>query len=251
MFRHAGMNDHVAKPIEPDELVKVLCKWVEPSRRLESAGPISAHQADNGGLWLLPASLPGFDLPGAIARLGGNQRMLAKLLHAFVSDCASAGKELDNLLAGGNHDQAARLVHSIKGVSGNLGASELRATAELLQRQLESGSAEASVDFKSILKTSIEAISTCIPAVGAETSTPGYDPVATADMLTHLLGLLKEHRLVADSLETQVLSLLAGNVPNELLDTLTRQLGDLDYAGAMATTGAIAAVLDISLGDSG
>jgi two-component system sensor histidine kinase/response regulator len=39
----AGMNDHVAKPVEPDDLWKALLKWVKPRHAVDEPVPTARH----------------------------------------------------------------------------------------------------------------------------------------------------------------------------------------------------------------
>src|SRR3569623_3647801 len=104
------MIDHIAKPIEPDRLLQALTFWIRQYR----AGSGAAA----------PAARPGeaFDLPGALARLRGNRGLLDRLLATFTRDYAGAAGPLREALARGALADAARHVHSLKGVAASLSA---------------------------------------------------------------------------------------------------------------------------------
>ncbi len=45
----AGMNDHVTKPIDPDQLISALVKWIKPGDRKTSEGVSEASIESNEG----------------------------------------------------------------------------------------------------------------------------------------------------------------------------------------------------------
>jgi hypothetical protein len=85
----AGIDDHVTKPIDPDQLFATLQKWIKPSAERTAAQmpPLpdippepdrAAPDEDE-----LSESLPGFDLAAGLKRLRGNKRLYRKLLPDF------------------------------------------------------------------------------------------------------------------------------------------------------------------------
>jgi CheY-like chemotaxis protein len=88
----AGMNGHVTKPIDPDQLFSTLRKWIKPSKEriqvqqsefsVEQPESDNAVPADNE----LPISLSGFDLIDGLKRLRGNKKIYRKLLLSFAAD---------------------------------------------------------------------------------------------------------------------------------------------------------------------
>ena len=126
----AGLDDHLAKPILVEELVAVLLKWIEPTGHGDDEAPVAAPPEVPAEA--LPETLPGIDLPAVMTRLGGNVALLRRLAWEF-DDCFG---EVDHALAGliksGGGEEAAALVHGVKGAAGNIGAITLhRAAVEL------------------------------------------------------------------------------------------------------------------------
>jgi CheY-like chemotaxis protein len=179
----AGMNGHVAKPINPQELFATLLKWVKTatpqaetdlpetedkiSTGLEnqdsSPKPAPSTAADD-----LPAFLPGFDLEAGLKRLQGNRGLYRKLLLDFARNYSQASKDIHNALTAGDINQVHSMVHNIKGLAGNLSANRLLEAATEMDSEVKTVlSSEKQVpgqlDSKfAALKTAIEeALTAC------------------------------------------------------------------------------------------
>ena len=133
----AGMNAHVTKPIDLRQLFSALRQWITP-RAGHEAGPAPAARV-SADVEPLPASLPGIDIAEGLARLGGNARVYRDVLGRFTRNFADAGEQAARLLAAGDADAAGRIVHSLKGVAGNLGAARLHDAAAAAEAALRHG----------------------------------------------------------------------------------------------------------------
>ena len=114
---NAGMNDHITKPLDPEQLMGVLVRWIRrdnTERKLEQVD----LPRDNGPDISLPDSVPGLDLKRALARVGGDLHLYLRLWQQFETDYHNLKQRLDN------EDPVSlkALGHSLKGVCGNLGA---------------------------------------------------------------------------------------------------------------------------------
>ncbi|SFU98934.1 two-component regulator propeller domain-containing protein [Pseudoduganella namucuonensis] len=124
-----GMNDYVAKPIDPATLYAVL------DRCTGGGGALHLEPAQVASRLTLPP-LPGLDLPAALERLGGNAALLGRLLTIFIHDFDTLLPQLRQAIAAAEHEQAARLVHKVKGAASNLSANELYQAAAALEQAL-------------------------------------------------------------------------------------------------------------------
>jgi signal transduction histidine kinase/CheY-like chemotaxis protein len=145
----AGMNGHVTKPIDPDQLFAALQKWIKPSqKRVQAQQPQvaaeqivldKALQAEDA----LPESLAGFDLADGLRRLQGNQTLYRKLLLNFGTDYDTVANDIRAALDAQDFDHAHSLVHNLKGLAGNLAATDLQAAAVNLEKLVKGADKKA------------------------------------------------------------------------------------------------------------
>jgi HPt (histidine-containing phosphotransfer) domain-containing protein len=82
----------------------------------------------------LPESLPGFDLADGLKRLQGNKKLYRKLLLDFATDYDAVANEIREALDAQDFDRAHSLVHNLKGLAGNLSATDLQAAAVKMEK---------------------------------------------------------------------------------------------------------------------
>jgi CheY-like chemotaxis protein len=141
----AGMNDHITKPINPEQLFATLQKWIPPIEDRVHKLPVKssevkvALQPGNLSEDELPQSLAGFDLAEGLQRLRGNQKLYKKLLVDFAANYSKAAADIRKRLDDKDLEQAHHLVHNLKGLAGNLAATELLAAAVELEKLIKNG----------------------------------------------------------------------------------------------------------------
>ncbi|MDP1636281.1 MAG: response regulator, partial [Gallionellaceae bacterium] len=131
----AGMNDHIAKPIEPDELWTMLLKWMKPQTAVATPAAIAAapqavqvtQEVD------LPSGIDGLDVAGALRRVQGKKPLYLSMLHKFVAGQQFIVTEIRKALEGNFWDNAERLTHTLKGGATNIGATGVQHLAEKLE----------------------------------------------------------------------------------------------------------------------
>ncbi len=207
----AGMNDHVTKPIDPDELFGALAKWIRPRPGLGTppgnAAGSAAGARGRGHLKAVPAAtdsprsglpdpLPGIDTADGLRRVGGNEKLYRNLLLRIRADYADARAEMEELLVDGTLEDAQRLAHTIKGVAGNVGAKDLLAAAAAVEGPLkrgDTGAAEAALPaFEDALRIVVDGIAVLEPAAEAPAAVaPG--PPASHEQLLAVLSELQPH----------------------------------------------------------
>jgi HPt (histidine-containing phosphotransfer) domain-containing protein len=147
----AGMDDHVAKPIDTRELFSTLVRWIKPGMceiPVAIEEDIREDATDEDKVkdvegTILPSALPGISIKTGLSRVGGNQRFYRKLLGKFLASNANAVEDIKDALDKGDTETAARLAHTVKGVAGNLGANDLFPVAGDLEKGIKQGETDA------------------------------------------------------------------------------------------------------------
>jgi two-component system sensor histidine kinase/response regulator len=159
----AGMNDHVAKPIEPDELWRVIARWVAPRPAVSAeavassencapaapryaspddprTGAANAVEGPREGpaahAPALPEQIEGLDIETGLRHLLGRPALYLSVLQLFTSDQAGTPEAVARAMGLGERKEAVRLAHTLKGVSGTIGATALAVQAAALERAL-------------------------------------------------------------------------------------------------------------------
>ena len=141
--REAGMQDHIGKPIDPDELFAKLLKWVKP-RQIEevqettAATPVetteeATKQAKEDGL----SDIPGLDTKLGLKRVMGKKPFYLEMLKKYIENQGQAPVQIRQSLDTDDYATAERQAHTAKGVSGNIGATALQGMAAALEKAIK------------------------------------------------------------------------------------------------------------------
>ena len=132
----AGMNDHVGKPFDLTHLVEVLCHHTGRGRTTEDV-PLRRHGEKSEPSPLAGPISHAVDTEGALARLGGNTKLYADILRAYLQETEKLPDQLDSMFAAGDSATAVRLLHTTKGLSATVGASHLWAVAKSMEAAIK------------------------------------------------------------------------------------------------------------------
>lgn len=142
----AGMDDYLAKPIDEEQLVRVLLKWI-PSVQGTGNGPISRAEEKPSDVHLL------LDIQGALQRLGGRKAIYGKALNRFLAEFGETGEIILNQWAAGDQEGAARTAHTLKGAASTIGATILY---------------EAAVELEQAIHEQVEDVESCCEQLSGE-----------------------------------------------------------------------------------
>jgi two-component system sensor histidine kinase/response regulator len=137
----AGMNGHLAKPVDPQKLRETMEPWLQPKppARIEPAAPAPEPAPPREHRAELPGRLPGVDLSAGLRQLQGDSALYRRLLVEFHRSYAEAPGRLRHALQSGDSREGLRLVHNARGVAATLGATPLFERAEALELAMREG----------------------------------------------------------------------------------------------------------------
>ncbi|HEY9520665.1 MAG TPA: response regulator, partial [Methyloceanibacter sp.] len=255
MCLEAGMNDHIAKPIDPDQLFGVLLRWVkrpdgdgagvrEWIEARPASTPTAAPVAEG------PLDIDGIDVKSALKRTGGNRKRYEALLRRFAHQQAATVEDIRKALSMGDAATAERAAHSLKGAAGTLGVNALSEAAAKTETAIKTGQgidnalASLSVD----LAAAVGAIRGALPDEAATNGGGGSrDPTTVVEPLTQLKRLLETDDGEAADFMIDARSQLAGVLTPTEIETLSELVGDFNFDSALKCLSSIADRLSLSL----
>jgi two-component system, sensor histidine kinase and response regulator len=226
-------------------LLNTLAKWIKQGKRPPVWCELDAVIDDS-----LPDQLPGFDLVAALNRLGGNRAFFKKMLGLFAERFSGAANELDKLVLAGEMDEAAALVHMIKGAAGNLGMVELYASAEAFEQELKSGLPQVGRDdFAAALAGVVEVAAQLAVPVRDQDEAPLAEACGTCDwaraveILRKVRLMLENNDFVPHEIIAELSVFLKCRSLHKKLRSLERYVDSFDYGNALAILDSMACVI--------
>ncbi|WP_051303608.1 response regulator [Psychromonas aquimarina] len=132
----AGMNDYIAKPINPQLLYAKLAKWIQADQVscVDDSAPVSLTKKENKEPQELQ-ELPGININDALMRVGGNKDLYKKLLLTFSRN--SSVEKISQALSQDNWEDGKLYAHGLKGTAANLGMTDMQNAAQALEESIK------------------------------------------------------------------------------------------------------------------
>jgi HPt (histidine-containing phosphotransfer) domain-containing protein len=240
-----GMNDYVAKPINPQQFFSVLSRWIA-----HGGDDIKAVPKEEPARPSIP-SIPGIDTGSGLKQTGDKRDRYESLLREFAKQEADAVKQMRSALAAGDPVTAQRRAHSLKGAAGTLGATALSEAAAGAEAAIKNGRGvdKALRSLSVSIKTVVQGISAVLPAeISIETThQDSADPAAVIEPLSQLKLLLENHDGAAVKFTVQARPSLARVLTRSEIETLSELVGKYDFVAARKCIADIAARLSLDL----
>ena len=249
----AGMNDHIGKPIDVNQLFVSLARWIQPRDPLANAvqGSETRHAAARVEL----PDIASLDLVQAMRRMGGNTKLMRKLIDRFAHTQNDAMARIRSAIDQQDTETATREAHTVKGLAGNIGATQLMALAGVVEGLLRHGSVEAlPAALMSMEQELNQLIGQIASAMGPPTSAANttatplvVDPKVLAADLQELAALLADDdsraAKVADSIAERLRALGQGPISTQL----QKRIAKYEFEEALDALREAALALDVPL----
>jgi HPt (histidine-containing phosphotransfer) domain-containing protein len=141
----AGMNQHITKPIDPFILYSALIKHIhrkDVEIRRQESGP-------------LPYTIEGIQLEDGLYRLGNKRPSYEKLLQSYAAIYGNIEEDCAQMIRDNNVKALAAYIHTLSGITGNIGAKEIHARLSPLSASLHHASQQSPVELEPHLLQSL------------------------------------------------------------------------------------------------
>ena len=230
----AGMNDHIAKPIVPRVLFETLVKWVPHGERELPDLPDEEGMADAKEAKI--PEIPGVDVFAGVQRIGGNIQAYRKLLIKFAENQGDAVQSLRSALAAGDNELSVRIAHTLKGVSGSIGASAIQQAAAKLEAALKEAPGTLPDELLEKAETALAAVLAPIQSLmedgGSAAEVKGELPADFSEQLHAIGRLLEDYDTEAGDKLDNLLDQVAGTPVHPELKAIRAMLEKYDFEGA-------------------
>ncbi len=244
----AGMNDHIAKPIDPDQLFGVLLRWIRRGDDGRGVRGGTSGRAGDGNTSESELVVEGIDVPTGLRRTGGNRKRYVALLRKFAEQQADTVATIQSALAAGDAATAERAAHSLKGAAGTLGASALSEAAARVELAIKSGG-DVSGSVKALSLVLDRVLTDLSAALPEETGGNGVsgDPASVQEPLARLKQLLEADDGEAADFIIDAKARLAGVLTPAEIKTLADRVGKFDFDAALKCLSTISSRLSLNL----
>ncbi|TAN52897.1 MAG: response regulator [Methylococcaceae bacterium] len=234
----AGMNDHLAKPIDVQLLMKKLALWIGAERLAEAAKTHVAAETiepleppiDFSGLSHV------LDVADGLKRIGKKAERYAGLLRLFQRHFQQLPQRARQLLDAGDYAELQHEVHGVKGVAGNIGAVELFIAAKNLEQSLLDGQTAALAqqfqEFLSPLEALLTGLANWDEAATPAVETSSVDATEVEPLLAQLADLLRQDDTEAEAVFVRLQKAMGSRYATQL-HAVGIAIDDLEYGLAL------------------
>jgi len=227
----AGMNEHIAKPIDVESALQVMARWIRPSAApLEAGSEVGAHLRD------ATPSFPGIDAEAGLTMAQGRIELYRRLLRRFQESERDFTDRFRAAVVDDDMETAKRHAHNLKSVAANIGARDLRgAAAELERACTESEAPERIEACHSVTSERLDEVLSGLANEPDLLIEPTVEEPITSplEMLDALAALLRESDAEAVELAQVIGRLPFARANQDEVARLLRPIETYDFAGAI------------------
>ena len=227
----AGMNDHIAKPIDVAAMFNTMAKWIVPAQPA-----LLSHAKEPQAPSMSIPQLPGINVERGLATTQHNHKLYRKLLRRFWQQYRHFEQEFSQAQTDADSSAAARYAHTLKGTAGNIGAQQLQqlaATLEqlcLTQQDVTQIAQQVQTELNLLLPALAELAASETEPVAAVTAAPNKHQIKA--LLSQLQQLVEEFDTSATDVADQLQHLLQSSAQRADIGRLQQAIGAYDFEQA-------------------
>ena len=231
-----GMNDHIAKPIDITDMLVRMANWITTDQNNEQDDTEITVPTK---LTPVPfVQIKGLDTDKGLNICQGNTKLYKKILLKFVDNQSEFHEHFQHGIAQKDNELMIRQAHTLKGVAGNIGATELYKSALLLESCVANEHLEEEIKEQlNIVKDQL--LSLCIAiksliSLEAPVAPPAIDISSAREKLAQLRTLIEENDTDALELFEQLQQIFATdtNMQSKVKD-MTKAVNGYDFDQAL------------------
>jgi two-component system sensor histidine kinase/response regulator len=177
----AGMNDHLAKPVNPSVLYRAIARWCPQYVLAPEESEIAAitdNAADAADAGEAGLAIAGLDVRDGLQRTLGNREFYLQMLERFRDGQRDAAANIRRAL-GSERAVAERFAHTLKGVAGLVGARGIQELSGRLEQAIRAGTDEAGL--RAMLDELDAGMAALHEAIGAALTAAAEPPRTSAE----------------------------------------------------------------------
>jgi len=229
-----GMNDMVTKPIDPDEMFGAMVEWIKPDgkkkeKRKKKKVTDIKEKTENIEI----PNIPGLNIQSALGRMNNKKKLYLNILEKFYNNNQNFITEIKATLEKDDYETAQRLIHTLKGVSGNIGAESLNENTKIVEASIhEKDSGKIETDLNKLDIELKELFTNISSQMSFETKVESKE--LNVERVKDLLPKLKE-LLTAKSPKAKLLikELEEAGFTGDEFDTMKSKLSKYDFKNAI------------------
>ena len=228
----AGMNDHIAKPINVNDMFATMAKWIEPKEPYQAT--CSQANTSNEGVFDLP-HIPEINTDIGLNSTQGSRKLYHKLLVKFYESNVDFSASIAIAHSSDDNEAPMRLAHTLKGMAGTIGAKEVEKSAEALESAYNQ-----CIDAEDLTLLEKDVISTLAPVLEGlselalnktttHSASKKLDLSMASDILQRLRALVEENDAEVTFVIDELNEMPGIDVYSALLKKLTKAVEGYDF----------------------
>jgi len=239
----AGMNAHITKPINVNDMFATIASFITPSKP-ENSIELKISVATKPAMDIIINDFTSVDVEAGLLVANGNKTLYVKLLNRFVTGQDDFVERFNTSLAKQDEEETTRFAHTLKGSAGNIGAKLLQQSAEILEQCCTQRADKESVE-QALVNTELE-LTKVLTELSSYLKKPNEIEASqefskfvfteqTKVQLEQLLELVEDFETEALELAEEIIKQLEGTKEAKIFEKVYQQIESYEFSEAEVT----------------